>query len=58
MLEAAVNGDKSNGGERAALLTSGRVLMEGAKGCYTFTAPQQSLPLVLFVESPRWGAHH
>lgn len=29
LLEAAVNGEKSNGGERAALLTSGRVLMEG-----------------------------
>ena len=24
-----MNGEKSNGGERAALLTSGRVLMEG-----------------------------
>ncbi|CAE7231819.1 glcG, partial [Symbiodinium necroappetens] len=29
LLEGAVNGEKSNGGERAALLTSGRVLMEG-----------------------------
>mmetsp|Transcript_39179 Transcript_39179/g.73040 ORF Transcript_39179/g.73040 Transcript_39179/m.73040 type:complete len:148 (+) Transcript_39179:66-509(+) len=29
LLEASVNGDKSNGGERAALLSSGRVLMEG-----------------------------
>lgn len=29
LLEAAVNGEKSNGGERVALLTSGRVLMEG-----------------------------
>ena len=31
MLEAAVNGEKSNGGERAALLSSGRVLMEGGE---------------------------
>lgn len=29
LLEAAVNGPKSNGGERAALLSAGKVLMEG-----------------------------
>mmetsp|Transcript_89856 Transcript_89856/g.178620 ORF Transcript_89856/g.178620 Transcript_89856/m.178620 type:complete len:149 (-) Transcript_89856:39-485(-) len=29
LLEGAVNGDKSKGGERAALLSAGHVLMEG-----------------------------
>mmetsp|Transcript_102532 Transcript_102532/g.318807 ORF Transcript_102532/g.318807 Transcript_102532/m.318807 type:complete len:149 (-) Transcript_102532:96-542(-) len=29
LLEASVNGEKSNGGERSALLSSGEILMEG-----------------------------